>query len=134
MQNSFHIEQPSSNLDLPVIQKQIKVYKYWQDILSNFPKTSKYSLGTKIDNTLIETINLTFSALYSKSEQKLNMVSKAGIKLDLVKFLLRIAWEIKALDNKRYAAISEQLDEIGRMVGGWAKQLKRKSLPNMVSR
>jgi hypothetical protein len=134
MQNSSHTEQPNSNLDLPVIQKQIKVYKCWQDILSNFPKTSKYSLGTKIDNALIETVSLTFSALYSKSEQKFNMVSEAGIKLDLVKFLLRIAWEIKALDNKKYAAISEQLDEIGRMIGGWARQLKRNSLPDTVSR
>jgi hypothetical protein len=124
MQNNFHTKKSNSSLDLPVIQKQIKVYKFWQELLNNFPKTSKYSLGAKIDATLLETIELTFNTSHLRGKQKLEQISHAGTKLDLVKFFLRIAWEIKALDNKKYAAISEQLDEIGRMIGGWAKQIK----------
>ena len=127
MQNNFHIEKSNSSLDLPVVQKQIKAYKSWQELLINFPKTSKYSLGAKIDTALLEAVELTFNASHLRGDQKYEQIFEAGIKLDLVKFFLRIAWEIKALDNKKYAAISEQLDEIGRMIGGWAKQVKNLS-------
>jgi len=132
MQNSLHSAKQNSSLDLPVIQKQIKAYKFWQEILANFPKTSKYSLGAKIDSAFLKAVELTFNASHLRGEQKYEQIFEAGVKLDLIKFFLRIAWEIKALDNKKYAAISEQLDEIGRMIGGWVKQIK--SLPGIVTK
>jgi len=48
----------------------------------------------------------------------------ASVKLDLLKFFLQIAWEIKSLDNKKYILLSERLNEIGKMLGGWIKALK----------
>lgn len=132
MQNSLHnFENPPSCLDLPVIQKLIESYKLWQEYLPNFPKTSRYSLGTKIDTTFLEVTQLVFNASHQRGEQKYEQVFEAGVKLDLVKFFLRIAWEIKALDNKKYVAISKQLDEIGRMIGGWTKQIREKLSANM---
>jgi hypothetical protein len=46
--------------------------------------------------------------------------------MDIAKFFLQIAWEIKALDTKKYILISEQLNEVGRMLGGWSRQLLKK--------
>lgn len=43
----------------------------------------------------------------------------------MLKFFLRVAWEIKSLDNKKYIIISEHLEEIGKMLGGWQKQFLR---------
>lgn len=43
--------------------------------------------------------------------------------MDLLKFFLQVAWEIGALDNKKYAMISEPLGEAGRMLGGWLKKM-----------
>jgi len=53
----------------------------------------------------------------------LPVIFEASAKLDSLKFFLQIAWEIKALDNKKYIALSENLSEIGRMLGGWQKQV-----------
>jgi hypothetical protein len=44
--------------------------------------------------------------------------------LDALKYFLKIAWELKSLDNKKYLAISNALNEVGRMLGGWKKQLQ----------
>ena len=44
--------------------------------------------------------------------------------------MLQIAWEIKALDAKKYILLSGKLDEIGRMLGGWLKQLTLASCQN----
>ena len=48
------------------------------------------------------------------------------IKIDVLRVLIRLAKEIKALDNKKYLISQECLDEIGRMLGGWIKSTKGK--------
>ena len=66
-----------------------------------------------------------FIAQHKSKEQKLIYLNKSSEKLDLLKFLFQISWEIKALDNKKYIALSQKLNEIGKMLGGWIKQQPR---------
>ncbi|PIT93876.1 hypothetical protein COU00_01990 [Candidatus Falkowbacteria bacterium CG10_big_fil_rev_8_21_14_0_10_43_11] len=105
-----------------IIQKLVAIYKLWHDFLPHFSKTSRYTLGIKIDNLFIETTEFIFTASRLSRDQKLPFLQKASAKLDLLKFFMQIAWEIKSLDNKKYIILSEQLNEIGRMLGGWQKQ------------
>jgi len=51
-------------------------------------------------------------------------VQRASTKLDALKFFLQIAWELKVLDNKQYLRLSEPLNEVGKMLGGWRKTLQ----------
>lgn len=95
----------------------------------HLPRLDRYSLGIKIENLFTETLELTLFSGYSPKTQKLAMVYKANIKLDALKFFLKILWEIKALDNKKYILISQPLAEIGKMFGGWIKQLQKETLP-----
>lgn len=48
-------------------------------------------------------------------------------KTDAMKIFLLILWETKSLDNKKYLAISEKINEIGRMLGGWNGQLTKQN-------
>ncbi len=48
----------------------------------------------------MEIIELLFVASYLKKQEKIPFVQKASKKLDLLKFFLQVAWEIKSLDNK----------------------------------
>lgn len=116
-------------MDLSIINKLIEIYKLWQQYLPDFPKTSRYTLGAKIDRFFLKTISNIYRGRYLSTKDKLKFIKKASVNLDLLKFFLRIAWEIKALDNKKYAALSEKLNEIGRMIGGWLKQLETKLPP-----
>jgi hypothetical protein len=75
----------------------------------------------------IETTELIFIASNLYKSQKLPYVQKAVTKLDLLKFFLQIAWEIKALDNKKFILLSEKLNEVGKMLGGWYRQLSREN-------
>lgn len=40
-----------------------------------------------------------------------------------------ILWETKSLDDKKYIALSEQLHETGKMLGGWNGQLTKQNSP-----
>ena len=112
---------------LPVIQRLVSVYKLWLEFQNNIPKKLRHTLGEKIDSYFLDTIELLLTASYLGKEQKLPYLQKAGNKLDILKFFLKIAWEIKAIDNKKYILLSEHLNEIGKMVGGWSKGLQKRN-------
>jgi hypothetical protein len=39
-------------------------------------------------------------------------------------------WEIKAIDTKKFIALSEPLTEAGKQLGGWHGQLAKQNSPN----
>jgi hypothetical protein len=44
--------------------------------------------------------------------------------LDTLKFFLSVAWEGKIISNKHFEEISLKLVEIGKMLGGWQRNLE----------
>lgn len=116
---------PTTLDDLPILQKMTETYKTWHGFLPHFPRLSKYTLGAKIDTIFTEILELLLLAKYSDKNSKLLLINRAIAKLDSLKFFLQISWEIKALDNKKFVHLSKLLVEIGRMLGGWRKQLQK---------
>ncbi len=114
---------------MPVIEHAVAVYKIWHECRNNFPKNARYTLGERIDFSLIDTLELLFTASYQGSGEKVPTLFHTLKKIDTAKFLLRVAWELRALDTKRYAALSEKVHELGRMVGGWKRGLESKTPP-----
>lgn len=113
--------------ELPVIEHMLKVYKNWYVIRDNLPKKSRYTLGDKIDGRFIQILELLQVASYQSPADKLPTLTKATSAMDLLKFLLRIAWEIGALDDKKYLLLSEDLKEAARQIGGWKKGIETKT-------
>ena len=86
-------------------------------------------MGFRIDTLAVDIFESLFSVTFL-AKDKLSAIQGISTKLDSLKFLLRLAWEIKALDNNRYSSLSVQLGTIGKQLGGWIKQLKNKPLGN----
>lgn len=119
------MQSPRAKL-LPVLEKTKATYILWFNYRDTFPKKSRYTLGDKIDKLFLDILELLNLATYQKLEDKLLTLSKTILKLDALKFFLMISWEVKLLDNQKYIALSEQLQELGRMIGGWKKGLGTK--------
>lgn len=66
-------------------------------------------------------------ALYVKKEEKALYIKVAIRKTDALKLLFLMLWETKSLDNKKYLTISEKIDEIGGMLGGWLGQTTKQN-------
>jgi hypothetical protein len=101
----------------------------WYGYRGDFPKAARYVLGDKIDDLFVQLLELLFIAGYQGRAEKLPTVRLAVRRVDLLKFFLRVAWDIGALETKRYALLSEKTDELGRMIGGWKKGLEAKTPP-----
>jgi hypothetical protein len=85
-------------------------------------------LGTRIDSLFIQIIEATATASFLVVEEKLPYIQITIRKLDTLKLLLMILWETKSLESKKYLFLSEKLDAIGKMLGGWQGQIKKKTL------
>jgi len=90
-------------------------------LVKDFPKTSRHSLGSKIDQHFLNMLGHVYGSVYQPPAEKSVTISKAISELDMVKFFLSIAWESAILQNNHYVQISADLDEVGRMLGGWKK-------------
>ena len=110
---------------MPILQKLIAVYKQWQSFIHHLPKQTRYTLGEKIDILFIEVFELIVTARYLPQNKKSSIIEQASLKLDVLKFLLEVSWEIKNLDTKKYILLSKSLDEIGKILGGWKKQVSQ---------
>lgn len=86
-------------------------------------------MGSKTDAIFADLLELILTAGSINRHQKLIVVQKASAKLDLLKFFMQILWELKILDNSKFQRISVPISEIGKMIGGWQKQLLKETPP-----
>ena len=112
-----------------LLQKSKDLYLLWYGFYPFLPKAHRYTMGQKTDSLFIEMLEAIATASFLAREEKLPYVKRAIRKSDIVKLFFLMLWETKSIDNKKYIALSEKLDEIGRMLGGWLGQLK-KNLPS----
>jgi len=97
------------------------MYKLFYSYLANFPKKDKYALGLRCENALLELLQTLMLATSVPKTEKLLILHKASVKLDVAKVFIRLCKDVKILDNKKYLALESSLQEIGRMLGGWIK-------------
>lgn len=114
-----------------VLVRAKESYKIWHIYLVNVSQVDRHTIGNKIDDIFLSLLELVFRATFAYDKfEKLSLVSQAIGKTDLLKFFLQIGWEHKVLDHKTYGNIIIQLDEVGRMLGGWKKSLQEKTPTN----
>lgn len=105
----------------------LEVYKEWYVCRDSLPKKSRYTLGDRIDTYFIKILETLYTASYQAPNEKIVTLQRAASAIDTLKFLLQITWELRAIDNKRYASLSDKIQKIGREVGGWRKGLQTKT-------
>lgn len=110
-----------SNNELPVIKKIYELYKTFYIYSILFPKKDKYALGAKCEMYITATMELLIVAGSASKTEKITYIRKANIKFDALKIFIRMANEIGMISDKKYLVLQKQIQEIGRMIGGWQK-------------
>jgi len=116
----------------PLVLTRVKeAYQVWHKNLVNLNRLDRYTVGAKIDEYFLSLLELIFRACFAYDKfEKLSLTSQAIGKNDLLKFFLQIGWEQKVIDHKNYGSLILALDEIGRMLGGWRKNIQEKTPAN----
>ena len=87
-----------------------------------FHKPSRFSLGIRIENTVLEIIELSYLALSKQKQSKLLILNKIDTMLKMLSMHLRLAHKTQCLNDAGFAELSEKRLEIGRMIGNWIKE------------
>ncbi len=113
-----------NDLDIPIFKKIYDLYKDFYNLRLAVPKQDRYTLWQKCESLLIDVLEgIIFASQQSKSE-KLPTLEKTSVKLNFLRVCIRLMKDVKAIDGKKYIIIEANLDEIGRMLGGWIKSTK----------
>ena len=106
--------------ELPAIQACYELLLWIVPVLDRLPRNRKFTLGDRIESRLIDALSLLVAASYSRTKSE--RLSEANVRLQEVRYLVRLAKDLEAMSFKSYQRASEQLVTLGRMVGAWLKQ------------
>ncbi len=98
-------------------------YLIWMNFVPHIPKGARYTIGSRIENKFLDLLELSYIAYFSEKAAKTEKISECILTLDTLKFLIATAWEGKLISNKQFEDIALKLDEVGKMLGGWKKNL-----------
>ena len=95
----------------------------WINIVPHIPKGARYTIGSRIENKFLDLLELSYIAYFTEKERKAEKIANCILVLDTLKFLISVAWEGKLISNKHCEDVALKLDEVGKMFGGWKKNL-----------
>lgn len=113
-----------NDFDIPIFKHCYDLYKEIHRTRSQILKQDRFTLWQKVENTHLEVLEgIMQASSVGKSEKLLVLVSVSN-KLNLLRIMIRLSKDTRIIDIKRYDSFQNSLDEIGRMLGGWIKQVK----------
>ena len=110
----------------PVDRPELPLFTHWEgalkDILSRtekFPKKVRFTLSGRMDNLALDFLERLVEARYTKD--KTGVLEEASLVLEKLRVLARISHDCGHLDHKGYEYVARNVDEAGRMLGGWLR-------------
>ena len=109
--------------EAPVFQLIYDVLKEVHLARRRFSKIEKYTLGEVIERSGLDVLVAIIEAGQMKHEWKIPAIERSLLSLEKMKVVLRLAYDLKEVDERRFILIQEMLAKAGRMLGGWRKSI-----------
>jgi hypothetical protein len=110
-----------NDIEIPIVKKTYQLYKLFHEYRKVISKSDRFTIYERSENLIIDIVELLLEAGYSKSSNKLVLLEKVSVKLNTLRFFIRLMKESRAIDLKKYTMLQLPIDEIGRMLGGWIR-------------
>ena len=105
--------------EFKTLQKVFDMIQYAYLALAQFPKSEKYALATDIKRTMDEVLGYCIEV--QKRKTKKTTLTNLDIANTKLKAYIRLAFNLHFLPIKKYEIWSDQVVEIGKMIGGLLK-------------
>jgi len=106
--------------DMKIFHKTYEFIKWIHTLLNKFPKSEKYTMAQKIENT---SLNLLENIIQSNNDfDKKQSLQKAIVELDKLRIFSDFQKIYNFISFAQYEYGSQLINEIGKMLGGWYKK------------
>ena len=106
---------------LPIINKSYELYKSTVDTNQKLSKRWKYGIGLSLENSVLDMLEHLIMAKNAPKTMKAAYLLKASSKLESSRLKARLMLELELANETKLFQAQSQLEEIGRMLGGWLK-------------
>ena len=103
----------------PAVEAHYQLLNWLMPTIARFPREQRFLLGDRIQGTALDVLEALIEATYTRDRRA--HLASANLGLEKLRFFFRLAFEQRHLDARRYEHAARQIDEVGRLVGGWAK-------------
>ena len=87
--------------------------------VERFPRSHRFLLGDRLQSTALDVLERLIEATYTR--RRANHLAGANLGLEKLRFLVRLARDLRLLDPRRYEHAARCIDETGRRVGAWRR-------------
>ena len=108
--------------ELIIFKKSYDFSKWLLGHTNKFPKSHRFSVAVRLENGILEFIRQI--SIANHRQKKLPLLHIADEELIVLRINLRISHDLKFINTKSYEYAIKQLEEIGKMLGGWIKSQK----------
>ncbi|MBN2788856.1 MAG: diversity-generating retroelement protein Avd [Candidatus Delongbacteria bacterium] len=107
------------NNEITILPKLYDLMLWYSDKFAKYPKKYKYNLGDRIFTLMLDILENIIEAKYGRSKKQ--FLKNVNLSLEKLRFLIRLSKDTQCLTIKAYEYASKEIDEIGKMTGGWLK-------------
>jgi len=94
------------------------------DRTARFPKVVRFTFAARMENLALDVLEEIVEARYAGRGGKAEALRRADARLARLRVLVRLAHGRRYLDPKGYEHVARGMDEAGRMLGGWRRQVE----------
>ena len=91
-----------------------------------YPKKYKYNLGERITDLFLDIVEKIIEAKYGS--KKYYFLRQTNINLEKLRIMVRLSKDLQCISIQEYEYMSKEINDIGKMVGGWEKYSKEKEV------
>ena len=110
--------------DFPLLKKWYEITDWLMDKAEKFPKVVRFTFSNRIVNLALDILEKITYAVYE--EKRLSVLQEISSYIEKLRILIRLAKDRHYLSISQYQFISREIDEAGKMLGGWIKSEQKK--------
>jgi len=105
---------------LPIYIDTYQLVNTLIDYVSKFPKMYKYTLGQKITTVSLELFEyIQLANMTTDNTSRMKYLQGFQIKHELLKVMIRLSTDNRAITSKQSAHLAMLNDKIGKQISGW---------------
>lgn len=93
--------------------------------VEKFPRSFRFTVGDRAVKVGLDLLLALVEAAYSAD--KTELLAVANRRVNGLRYLIRLAKDLKLLTLDSYGFASGRIEEIGRMTGGWQKSVRSRA-------
>lgn len=120
--------------DFIIYTKMLKIISWLFAKVNTFPKKQRFVLGQQIQNSAMDCLRYIVEANNFKTpELVIEKLERLNVELEVLRSLLRVAFDVHFIKANSLGYIISEIDEVGKMRGGWARRYQKSFKSNRES-